>query len=199
MSDAGPTQPSLRAPKWPRQRLRRPALLPAFPLTCHASGRLFIAALLSPVLLIATTAAPGFGQDAPARQRAVAAFGIETIGAAAGSAVGFSAVVLLTDHDACGDNLSCVLGNAALALTGATVGSAVGALALGSAFDTRPHGAGVIVGALAGAAAAVGMDHLLREEIGLNMSDGATIIVIALTQGVVTALGSRLGVALRRR
>lgn len=158
-------------------------------------ARWLVAAVLS-----ATVAAPG-GAQAPtnAGLRGTAAFGVEAAGGIAGSAIGFGTVVLLAADDACQEDLRCILGNAALALTAATVGAAVGTYAAGTAFDTRPSGAGAIIGALIGAAAGVGADHLLREEAGLDLGEGVTVAAFAVTQGVLTALASRAGAALRRR
>jgi hypothetical protein len=145
-------------------------------------------------------ATPCLAQEPPDRRPSgAAAFGIEAAGGIAGSAVGFGTVALLTADDACGDDLTCILGNAALALSAATVGAALGTYASGRAFDTRPSGAGAIVGALIGVVAGVGMEHLLREEVGLNMSDRASVATLAVTQGALTALASRAGAALRDR
>jgi hypothetical protein len=154
--------------------------------------------LLAAVLTGALTT-PCTAQEPPnAGLRGSAAFGVEAAGGIAGSAVGFGTVVLLAADDDCGEDLRCILGNAALAVTAATVGAAVGTYGTGRVFDTQPSGAGAIIGALAGAVAAVGLDHLLREEAGLDMGEGATIVTFAVTQGALTALLSRAGAALRR-
>jgi hypothetical protein len=143
------------------------------------------------ILLLAACAGRGAAQAAPYRSLA-----IETLGAATGSALGFGAAVALSDARACGEDLACLLGDVALAVSVATAASAAGALIAGRAFDTEPSVLGAIVGAVVGAGAAIGVEHLLSEEAGMNLGDGTRVGVFALTQGLVTALGSRMGARL---
>jgi hypothetical protein len=135
-------------------------------------------------------------EDASAEDRG-SPYLVELIGGVGGSAIGFGAVVLLTDEGACGENLSCTLGNAALALTAATMGSGVGAYSIGRTFDTEPSGLGVILGTFLGVVAAVGMDTLLANEMGWSLGDVGHTATVAITQGAITALGSRLVTSLR--
>jgi hypothetical protein len=175
-------------------------------LSLHRSGcrdtapppELICGRMLAGLLLCAVVAAPARAQQAPPPTAQVA-YGVEAAGGVTGSALGFGTVLLLAESNACGDDLSCVLGHVALALTAASVGSAVGAYAAGRTYDTRPSGPGAVAGALAGAVVGVGVDHLLRDELNVGMGKVATVAVFALTQGVVTALGSRVAAALRDR
>jgi hypothetical protein len=63
--------------------------------------------------------------------------------------------------------------------------------------DTRPSTPGAIAGSLAGIAAGIGVVHLFSEELDLTRSDAALFVTYSLTQGIVTALGSRIGAWLR--
>jgi hypothetical protein len=149
----------------------------------------------SPVAVVVS----GIGASARAAARVspAAAFGIEAAGGTVGSALGFAAVIALTGPGSCGDDLSCTLGIAATAVLLATAGSAALTYAVGRTFETEPSGWGAVAGAVAGAAAAIGVEHLLSEEADINMNDATRILVIAVTQGSLAALGSRIGAALR--
>lgn len=125
------------------------------------------------------------------RRSHATALGIEALGGIAGSAIGFGALIGKAD---CGENLSCTFGNAATALLLGTLGAAGGAYAAGRLGGTEPSGWGAAVGAIAGAAAVVGVDHVLS---GTNTSDTSRYITFAVTQGLITAIGSRIGTLLR--
>lgn len=122
---------------------------------------------------------------------------IEWLGGSIGSVAGLGAAWLLVSAEGCGEDLRCILGNAAMALAVGTAGSAAGAYGAGRLSDTEPSGWGAIAGALVGAAAAVGVDHLLTEEASVDLSQGARFIAFGVTQGGLTALGSRLGALAR--
>lgn len=125
------------------------------------------------------------------------AFLIETVGATVGSAAGFGIAVALASPDDCGEDLGCTLRKLGLALLVSAGGAATGDLVVGSMVGTRPSAPGAVVGSLAGIAAGVGVVHLLSEELDLTRSDAALFISYSLTQGIVTALGSRIGAWLR--
>ena len=126
----------------------------------------------------------------------VSAFGLEALGASVGSALGFGIIYLARNDECDVEDLSCNLESAFAAIVVGTAGAAAGDYIIGKLFDTRPSGVGAIVGAVAGAAAAVGTWHLFREELGLNSKAGEAATYV-ITQGVVTALGSRLVRALK--
>jgi hypothetical protein len=119
------------------------------------------------------------------------AFAIEAAGGIAGSLIGFG-VVLLGDGDCSVEDLGCHLERAFLGIVLGTLGSAAGSYLAGRAFETRPSGAGATLGAIVGAAAGIGAWHLFTEELDLVNRTEAAVIVYALTQGVMAALGSRL-------
>ncbi|HEX6134784.1 MAG TPA: hypothetical protein VFZ24_12525 [Longimicrobiales bacterium] len=127
------------------------------------------------------------------RERApLAAFGIESLGGIAGSAAGFGAVALLAGD--CAAELTCALGTATTAVLMGTAVSAGGAYLFGRLAGTEPNGPGAIIGALAGAAAVIGVDHVLSN---VNTSDSGRRVAYALSQGLLTAAGSRIGALLR--
>ena len=80
-------------------------------------------------------------QQSSARSGA-ASFGIEALGGAIGSGIGFGAVYLLA-NDCESEDLSCTLETAFLALLTATGGAAAGTLLAGDAFDTEVENAWV--------------------------------------------------------
>ena len=133
-----------------------------------------------------------------ARTTGVSAFGAEALGASVGSALGFG-LIYLSQKDECDvEDLSCNLSNAALGIAVGTAGAAVGDYLAGKLFDTRPSVTGAVIGALAGAAAGIGTWHLFTEDLDLvNKSQAATGVYV-ITQGVVTALGSRIVRALKQ-
>lgn len=129
-----------------------------------------------------------------------AAFVTEAAGASVGSAIGFGTVLLLNRRGSgCGDDVSCAISNVAAAVALGTAGAASGAYIGGSLRDTRPSLTGALIGSVAGAAAAIGVNHLVTEEASTELSDASTIALFAITQGVVTALGSRIVAAIRDR
>ena len=85
-----------------------------------------------------------------------------------------------------------------LKLGASTALSAVGTILAGRAERTNPSVGGAIVGALIGAVAAVGTEHLVREEMSVNTNRVATLVIVSVTQGLVTAATSRLFVQLRK-
>jgi hypothetical protein len=144
-------------------------------------------------------AAPG-ARVAAARQNptAAAAFLIELAGGAVGSLAGFGLGVLITDPEDCSsDDLLCYLEDVgiALAISGGTAG--LGAVLAGRVADTHPSVPGAFVGSVVGIAAGLGVVHLISEEFDLSRDRAALWLGYTVTQGVVTALGSRLFAALR--
>ena len=122
-----------------------------------------------------------------------AALGIETVGGVLGSAIGFGTVALIRGRDPCGEHLSCTLRSAAAALAAGTVGAAGGTYLAGRLAGTEPSGVGAAIGAVAGAGAIVGLDHVLSGDV----SQAGRYAAFALAQGVLSAAGSRIGALLR--
>lgn len=132
--------------------------------------------------------------QSPHNDRPIRALGVETLGGTMGWAVGFGSVLLLTDAADCGENLSCTLGIAGSALLLGSVAAAGGTYAMGRLGDTSPSGVGSTIGAVAGVAAVIGADHVMSN---VNTSDARRYVMYAVTQGFVTALGSRIGALMR--
>ena len=121
------------------------------------------------------------------------AFAVEAGGAVIGSLIGATVGVVATRNSCGTEDLTCDLGRVGATLGLATVGGIVGAIAAGRAGNTNPSTIGSILGSVAGAAAGLGVVHLMTEE--LNIAHGnttATILAFSITQGIVTAVGSRL-------
>lgn len=126
------------------------------------------------------------------------AFAVETVGATAGSVAGVVLGLAVSRPDRCGvDDLACTIRGLGVAGVGSVIGSTAGAVIAGRSRDTRPSSVGAFVGAVAGAFAGVGLVHALTEEVNLKLEKPLTVAVYSLAQGVVTALGSRLGASIR--
>jgi hypothetical protein len=141
----------------------------------------------------------GFAAEAQEGERSWGAkLAIEALGGTVGSLAGFGAGVLVAGLDECdNESLLCILEDVAIAVGGSTVGSGFGAWGAGRLGSTQPSGLGAALGSLAGAAAGLGLVHLLSEDLDLNPGDGALLLSYAVTQGVLAALGSRLIAAIR--
>jgi len=163
--------------------------------------------LLAIAVILLAVAQPGMSQRAPVRFAHVpvitsaiaaqdarsgsSAFLIEAAGGIAGSLAGF-ALVYSTADDCESEDLTCNLGKAAGAIATSTAAAAAGVFLAGRLGKTEPSGAGAALGAVAGAAAGLGMAHLMTEELNLINSDAGAIITLCVTQGLVSALGSRI-------
>ena len=163
----------------------------------RAFGALLMAVLMMPQLAHGQRASSVLAAK-PGAAAGAGAFVIEGFGATAGSFAGMVAVVLATRDDCDVEDLSCNLGNAGLGLLTSTAGAALGATLAGNLAATEPSGWGAIVGAVAGSVAGIGVWHLVTEELNISRSRKVAVASYSLTQGVVTALGSRIGAALRK-
>ena len=149
--------------------------------------------------IIALLAVPALTSAQRTATTGLRAFGIEAAGGVLGSALGLAVVIAAVRDCDSDDTVRCALLPAAGALVAGTALSATGAIVIGRANDTAPSAPGAILGAIAGAFAGIGVDHLLREELNAHHNRVATVLTIALTQGIATALGSRAFAAVRRR
>jgi hypothetical protein len=127
----------------------------------------------------------------------VAAFGLEAAGAVGGSLVGVGLGILIAQPDDCGEDLSCTLNDVALVGLSSAVGAAGGDYLVGRLADTDPDLLGAALGAVLGAAAGAGLLKLL-EEAGTGANEGAVAVIsFSVTQGLLTAAGSRILTAIR--
>jgi hypothetical protein len=77
------------------------------------------------------------------------------------------------------------------------LGGTIGTVAAGGWADTNPSAIGALVGALAGAAAIIGVEHFITEEMNQTIGNGGTLVLFSVTQGILAAFGSRIGAQLR--
>ena len=150
--------------------------------------------------LLVCVAAPGAAAQAPTAS-GTRAFVVEALGGTAGSAAGVVLGVGLSGVDRCpeDDDVECVLGRLSVVAIGSVVGATTGTTVVGHLVDSHPSTAGAVVGSLAGVAAGVGMLHLLTQVAGRDLGRASSTAVYAVTQGLVTALGSRVGAWMRDR
>jgi hypothetical protein len=121
------------------------------------------------------------------------AFPVEAAGGILGSVIGAGVGVLILHKSCDSEDVVCDLTRAGAAIGLATVGSAAGAIVAGRAANTNPSTPGAILGSLVGAVAGIGIVHLMTEELSIALGNtAASIAAFSITQGIVTALGSRL-------
>jgi hypothetical protein len=122
---------------------------------------------------------------------------IEAAGGTLGSVAGFGIGLAIFDDDDCGDDLGCIFEDVAGVLAFSSAGATMGTWSLGSAASTDPSFGGALIGSLVGAAAGLGILKVL-EEMDSDWNEGAPAVIgFTVTQGVLTAVGSRVGKALR--
>ena len=137
--------------------------------------------------------------NAAAQATGSRAFTAEAAGGILGSAAGATLGLAVSGMDECNnEDLACMIQALGVAGIGSVIGATAGTVIAGKAVKSRPSVVGAFLGSLAGAAAGVGIVHALTEEVNLRLEKPGTIVVYTVTQGLVTALGSRLGAALRR-
>src|SRR6185369_15657287 len=122
----------------------------------------------------------------------LSAFALDALGASLGSAAGLGLVSALRSDECDAEDLTCNMGSAAAGVAVGTAGAALGDYLTGRLFDTRPSGLCATIGAIAGAAAGLGVWHLVTEDLDIMSKSGGAVLTYSVTQGVVTALGSRL-------
>jgi hypothetical protein len=155
---------------------------------------LIVVLLMVPAGTHAQLESASFGSQ-PAQRAGARAFLVETAGGVGGSLLGFG--LLFLQGDDCGEDLGCTLRHAFEAVALGTVASAGGAYLAGRLADTQPSGVGAVLGAVVGVAAGVGLWHLFTEDLDVVNNERAAVLSYTVTQGVFTALGSRIGSALR--
>ena len=126
------------------------------------------------------------------------AFAIEAAGGTVGSIVGVTLGIAIARVDDCdNEDLACILAGLSVGGVGGVVGATLGTVLVGRQFNTRPSTAGAIVGSIAGAAAGIGVVHLLTEEANMRLERVGSLLVFSVTHGLVTAIGSRIGASIR--
>jgi hypothetical protein len=129
---------------------------------------------------------------------AASAFAIEAAGGTVGSIAGLTLGLAVARIDDCdSEDLACLLSGLSVGGVGGVIGATLGTVLVGRRFNTRPSTAGAIVGSLAGAAAGIGVVHLLTEEANMRLERVGSVLVFSVTQGLVTAIGSRIGASIR--
>lgn len=130
----------------------------------------------------------------------VSAFAIETAGGTVGSLAGVALGLAVARVDSCdSEDLACILSGLSIGGLGGVIGATLGTVVVGRRFDTRPSTAGAIAGSLVGVAAGLGVVHLITEEASTSLGRVGGVLVFSTTQGLVTALGSRIGASIRDR
>jgi hypothetical protein len=157
----------------------------------------------SPLILAAFSLLTGSGgllaQEAPPTPLTTGqSFLVEWGGGAVGSAIGGGIGFLIASESDCPtEELACSFEKAGIALAASAVGSGAGTWLAGRMGDTEPSGLGAAIGALLGVPAGIGVVHLLSEDTEWVRNDAALFASYALTQGIVSAIGSRIVASLR--
>jgi hypothetical protein len=140
-------------------------------------------------------------RTAPAAVTGASAFAAEALGGAAGSALGVVIGLAIADPDDCAveDDVACPLKRLSVAGLMGVLGATMGTVVAGRAARTSPSLIGAFLGAVVGAAAGIGLDHLVTEEMGQSLGDVGAIALFSVTQGVLAAAGSRIGARLAAR
>jgi hypothetical protein len=138
-------------------------------------------------------------QDAPTSppstgQRLLVEWGGGTVGSAVGGGIG---LLIASESDCPSDELACSFEKAGIALAASALGSGAGTWFGGRMGETEPSGLGAAIGALLGVPAGIGVVHLLSEDTDWVRSDAVLFASFAITQGIVSAVGSRIVASLR--
>jgi hypothetical protein len=156
------------------------------------------------LVAVLLSASPTVGlpqRTAPAAVTGASAFAAEALGGAAGSALGVVLGLAIANPDDCAveDDVVCPLKRLSIAGLTGVVGATMGTVVAGRAARTNPSLIGAFLGAVVGAAAGIGLDHLITEEMGQSLGDVGAIALFSVTQGVLAAAGSRLAARVTRR
>lgn len=123
-------------------------------------------------------------------------FGMELLGGALGSALGLMGALTMQDPNDCGDDIGCGLGAVSTAALATTVGATLGTMVIGGSANTDPEPVGAALGAVLGVAGGlVALVYVDAEGGSDRRLRGAMAYVGG--QALMTALGSRLGAAIR--
>jgi hypothetical protein len=148
------------------------------------------------VVVLTSFAAPLTAQE----RGLAAAFAIESIGGAAGSAAGLGIGLLVAWPGACPtDAIDCILERLGVAVLVSVAGAPLGAWGAGRIAHSEPSLAGAVIGSLAGVAAGLGALKLIDEASAGGAEGAPAVIAFSVTHGVVTAIGSRIARAIAGR
>lgn len=132
------------------------------------------------------------------RRAAGSSFLIEFVGATAGSLVGLGLGLRIARPDECNnEDLECILRGVGVAGLTSFVGAPAGAVLLGNMAETSPSVWGAWIGSAAGVAAGAGLLKLAEEVDDDTLPVRYSLVVFSGTHGLLTALGSRIGAAIR--
>jgi hypothetical protein len=159
-------------------------------------------ALKAAILCLAASVVPGFASYAQttAVRTGMKVYTIEaaggTLGAAAGMGLGLAVTLVRkcpTEND-----VVCPLQKLAGIGAAGAVGTVFGVWGAGHKANTRPSVFGATLGALAGIGTGV-LIHRQLSESGHELRTGMTVAILSLSQGLLSAAGSRLIAAGRPR
>ena len=124
------------------------------------------------------------------------AFVTEWAGGTLGSLAGLGLGLLIAQPDRCGgDDIECVFDTLGTVWLTSSLGAAGGVQVGGRLGDTSPSLTGALIGGVFGAVAGALVLTVLEEA---TTTDGAlAVATFSVTQGLVSALGSRIGWAIR--
>ena len=131
-------------------------------------------------------------QSNSSRSSAAASFGVEWAGSALGATAASGAFLLTVESGACGDDFGCVIDTVAGLAFISTAGSVAGLWTATEIARTD----GSLLGGLAGALIGSAVGLVAADRFGGD-SDIGIAVTLGLTQGLVTAIGARVGAALR--
>jgi hypothetical protein len=137
-----------------------------------------------------------FQQDA--QRSSGTGFVMEWLGGTAGSAASFGLGIALANCDDDPDdfiNIDCAVNAALVTLLISIPASVVGTYFLGQAVDSQPSAGGAFIGSIVGMVGGILVANALDSDSSDN--DVALVLGYAATQGLFTAIGSRIGAALR--
>lgn len=126
------------------------------------------------------------------------AFLIEFAGATAGSLAGLGLGLLIARPDDCNnEDIECILRGIGVAGLTSFAGAPAGAVLLGNWADTSPSVWGALIGSAAGVAAGAGLLKLAEDVDDDALPVLYGLVLFSGTHGLLTALGSRIGAAIR--
>jgi hypothetical protein len=154
---------------------------------------------LALLLLLLSTSVVGAQRTAPAAVTGARAFATEALGGTVGSALGIAIGLAVVRPDDCPseDDVVCTLRR--LGITGiiGVAGATTGTMVAGRWAGTDPSLVGAFLGAAAGTAVGIGLEHLITEELNQSLGSGGAVVLFSVTQGLLAAGGSRLVTQLR--
>jgi hypothetical protein len=158
---------------------------------------------LASLALAALTASPTSllaQRTTPSAVTGASGFATEALGGVIGSGLGLALGLALTNREPCPgeDDVVCPLQRLSVIGVIGIAGAAIGTTLAGNWARTNPSLVGALLGAVAGAAVGIGLEHLITEEMGHSLGDAGAVVLFSVTQGILAAAGSRVGASLHR-